>query len=39
MTASDHTLVSYRKPLDTEGVSINEIMLVGAEAGFNFHSW
>ena len=36
MTASDHTLASYRKPLDTEGVSINEIMLVGAEAGFDF---
>ena len=35
MTASDHTFAFYRKLLDTGG-SINEIMPVGAEAGFDF---
>ena len=35
MTASDHSFVSFQKLLDT-GVSIIEIMLVGAEAGFDF---
>ena len=35
MTASDHTFAFYRKLLDT-GASKNEIMLVGAEAGFDF---